>query len=282
MAGAPSQLDLLDPKPTLQQHDGAADSRGAREGRALRLHQGHAAPARLAVHVRDGRTGGGRGLRAAPALQDHRRRGRGRALGAHHPVQPRPGPDLHEHRPPDRGPAVDGRVAHLRPRQREPGPAGLRGAHLRARTTPTAARAAGAAASCPPSTRGWSSATRATRSSSSPTRPGSRRAARRDSLDVLRALNERRLEDTGDPEIADADRAPTSWPTGCRRACPSWPTSPREPRRGPRALRHRAGQGRPSPTTACWRAGWSSAASASSSSTTAAGTTTAPARATTS
>ena len=51
MAGAPSQVDLLDPKPMLQKYDGQNVPAGIDEGRALRLHQGHAEAAGLAVRV---------------------------------------------------------------------------------------------------------------------------------------------------------------------------------------------------------------------------------------
>ena len=61
-----------------------------------------------------------------PRFRDHRRRDGDRALRAHDAVQPRAGADLHEHRPPDRRPAVDGLVAELRARQREPRPPRLR------------------------------------------------------------------------------------------------------------------------------------------------------------
>ena len=47
MAGAPSQLDLFDHKPKLQKHDGQEIPAGIiLEGRAVRVHQGHAAAAR--------------------------------------------------------------------------------------------------------------------------------------------------------------------------------------------------------------------------------------------
>jgi hypothetical protein len=75
--------------------------------------------------------------------------------------------------------------------------------------------------------------------------------------------------------------APTSWRTACSRASPSSRTSHASPR--PFTRRTAPSRARsPSPTTACSRAASSSAACDSCSSTTAAGTTTARARATTS
>ena len=200
----------------------------------------------------------------------------------HRPVQPRPRPDLPEHRPPSwAGPAwargsPTGSAARSRtcPASSSCSPAS---------TSPTAASPAGAAASCPRSTRACSSARRATRSCTSPTR----RAWHRD--DRARARSTRcasstqlHRSDIGDPEIDTriaayelAFRMQTSVPevigplAGAAR--PSSAMYGAEP-----------GEALASPTTACSRAGWSSAACASCSSTTGAGTTTAPARATTS
>ena len=59
-----------------------------------------------------------------------RRRHRHRALHAHHAVQPRAGPDLHEHRLPDHRPAQHGLLDDLRAGQRVQRPAGFRGADL--------------------------------------------------------------------------------------------------------------------------------------------------------
>ena len=57
MAGAPSQVDLFDHKPMLQKHDGQEIPPGFDpEGRAFRVHQGHTAPAGVAVQFR-ARTG---------------------------------------------------------------------------------------------------------------------------------------------------------------------------------------------------------------------------------
>ena len=51
MAGAPSHLDMLDFKPKLQQYNGQLIPAGVHEGPALRLHQGRAAAAGLALQL---------------------------------------------------------------------------------------------------------------------------------------------------------------------------------------------------------------------------------------
>ena len=50
MAGAPSQIDLFDPKPELREARRPGHPGRVHQGRALRLHQGHAEAARLALH----------------------------------------------------------------------------------------------------------------------------------------------------------------------------------------------------------------------------------------
>ena len=152
-----------------------------------------------------------------------------------------------------------GLVGDVRPGQRVAGPARLRRLQHRARRARAAATRTGAAASCRPSTRASRSAAAATRSSTSRTRRGVDDELQRDSLDAVRALNQMRLDDVGDPEIAtrinsfemafrmQIERAggdghrPASRSTCSRCTAPS------------RASRR-------SPTTACSPAGWSSAA----------------------
>ena len=51
MAGAPSQVDLFDYKPKLQQVRRSAHSPGVAQRRAIRLHQGRAEAAGLAVRI---------------------------------------------------------------------------------------------------------------------------------------------------------------------------------------------------------------------------------------
>ena len=125
MAGAPSQLDCSTTSRRCTKHDGQDIPEELDQGRALRLHQGHAEAARLAVPVQTARPVGRRDLRAAAAPVEDRRRHRHRPVDAHDAVQPRAGADLHEHRAPGDRAAEHGLLAHLRPRQRERGPAGF-------------------------------------------------------------------------------------------------------------------------------------------------------------
>ena len=112
-----------------------------------------------------------------------------------------------------------------------------------------------------PGRRGRAAAARVARRPEGPQRPAPGRRRRPGDRDAHRRVRTR-LPDAD--ERAGADRH-------LRRAAG-----------GPRPVRHAARADRRSPTTACSRAGWSSAACASCSSTTAAGTPTAPASARTS
>ena len=143
-----------------------------------------------------------------------------------------------------------------------------------ATATRRAAKASGAAASCPPSTRACSAARRATRSCTFATRPAcaatSAAAASMRSAD----LNEMEAGRVRRSRNGHADQP-------VRAGLPHAGLRPRRdghrPRAGPRPrrLRHEAGRSRPSPTTASWPAGSSSAACATCSSSTGAGTCTA-------
>ena len=97
MAGAPSQLDLFDHKPKLSQLRRPDHPRRVREGRALRLHQGQAQAARIAA-TRSSATAS-RAPRSRACCRTRRRSSTtspssGRST---RPVQPRPGPALHQH-----------------------------------------------------------------------------------------------------------------------------------------------------------------------------------------
>ena len=118
-------------------------------------------------------------------------------------------------------PAEHGLVGDLRPRQRIEGPARLRRLLVRQQGARAAATRTGAAASCRPSTRACCSARPATRCCSCPTRRGSTPRRRRDSLDAIKKLNEKRLDVDRRPGdrhadqlvrdgLPDADRAPRS------------------------------------------------------------------------
>ena len=126
-----------DPARSVRQQAGAAevrrpgDPRGVHSQRgAVRVHQGHAAAPRISVHVQEVRSVRRRAVGAAAAPGGHRRRHRDRPLDAHHAVQPRARPDLHEHGQPGVRPPERGILAHVRARQREPRSAGLRRAAL--------------------------------------------------------------------------------------------------------------------------------------------------------
>ena len=108
----------------------AGHPRRARQGRALRLHQGQAEAAGVAVPVQVARPVRGADLGAPPEPRQGRRRPHDHPLDADHAVQPRPGADLHEHRPSGHRPAEPGIVAQLRAGQREQRPARLRRAAL--------------------------------------------------------------------------------------------------------------------------------------------------------
>ncbi len=134
MADAPSQLDLFDYKPKLEDYfdkdlpdsvrDGPADHDDDQRPEAV---SGRA----VDLQVQAARQDGSLGQRAAAA---HRRASSTTCalvkIDAHRGDQPRPGDHLHSDRQPDSGPAEPGRVALLRPRQPEPGPAGVRRAAL--------------------------------------------------------------------------------------------------------------------------------------------------------
>ena len=280
MAGAPSQLDLFDPKPALTKHDGQEIPGGADQGRALRLHQGHAeaagarrssSPETRSVRRRD--------LRAAALSVEGRRRHHHRAVDAHDAVQPRPGPDLHEYRPSGDRTSELRVLAQLRSWQRDREPAGLRrpavrreqpgrreimlGQRLPAHGAPGCRvpieRRAGALRleSCGRRCRGPAAIDRGHQRSQS---PAPRRRGSRD-RDADRRVRAR---------LSHADQR-----AGAHRRV--------ERAAGdPRSLRHRARASHRSPTIACSHAGSSSGAFGSFSSITAAGTPTAPASARTS
>ena len=201
MAGAPSQLDLFDDKPTLRKFDGrpipaevVKDQRYAfiRPDASLM-----SARYRFARHGAMRR----RALGDAAAPGEDRRRDRDRPVDAHRPVQPRAR-----------------RRSSSTPARRCP--AGRAWAHGSAtgwaaspRTCPAsssyprgrasaAARPTGPAASCRRRTRACRSAPRATRSWIVASPSGVDRRLQRDSLDLIGELNRQHLGIVGDPEIA--------------------------------------------------------------------------------
>ena len=114
---------------------------------------------------------------------------------------------------------------------------------------------------------------------SNPDGVDTRRPAR--SLDLVTDLNRVRRAEAGDPEI-DTRIASYEMAYRMQSSVPELIDISKRARDDPRAVRHRSRARCRSPTTACWRAGSSSAACASCSSITAAGTRTARASAPTS
>ena len=189
-----------------------------------------------------GQSGGG-DLRAAAAPREARRRHRDRPVDDDDAVQPRAGADLHEHRPPDHRPAEHGLVAHLRPRQREQGPAGFV-VLMSGRTTRTAA------------SRCWGSGFLPTRA------PGRRvplegragavlaqsgRAstprARRESLDLVDELNTLAARATSATRRSTTRIAAYELAYRMQTSVPELTDVSSEPRDDPRDVRHRAGPG---------------------------------------
>ena len=225
------------------------------------------------------------GQRAAAAHREDRRRHLRHQIDAHRGDQPRPGDHVHPDRLPAAGPAEHGRVAQLRPRQREPEPAGVRRAALAGardqRPISRSSRGSGASGFLPSSYQGVQF-----RAGGDPVlylaEPAGRRRARRaaqmlDALAQLNAMQHDALRRSGDRDAHRAVRdgvphadlgAGADGPVEGAGRTSSSCTAP-----------SRASPAR-SPPTACSRAGWPSAACASSSSITAAGTSTATCRAT--
>ena len=221
MAGAPSQVDLFDDKPKLQQYDGQSIPDEFVKGERFAFIKGTPKLLGSPYRLPEVRAVRGRDLDLLPQPTRARGRHRDRALDPHHAVQPRARADLHEHRAPDRRPAQHGVVGHLRPRA------------ARSRTCPASSccsrgeRTRTAAKSC------WGSGFLPTvyqgvefRSKGDPvlflTNPPGVRSEDRREL-ARRAARADHDRSTGARAIPRSTRAspPTSWPTACRRACPS-------------------------------------------------------------
>ena len=206
MAGGPSQLDLFDPKPKLHDARRPADPGVDHQGRAVRLHRPAPSPDAPRLAVRRSSSHGRAGARSSSLLPHLARVADDIAIvRSLHTDQfnHAPGQIFMNTGTPLVRPAEHGLVADLRPRQRE-------------RTTCPAfvVLLSGRADPRRPGTTCWGSGflpttyqgvqfrSAATRSCSSRTRRASTagRAAR--SLDAVDELNQRRLADVGDPEIA--------------------------------------------------------------------------------
>ena len=287
MAGAPSQLDLFDPKPKLNELDGKKMHDSLLEGTAFRLHQeGHRGADGIEATVRPARRMRHVVLRPAAAPRLLRRRPLHGAQPAHRPVQPPPRPADDAVRRIQVRPARRWVVAHLRARQREPEPARLRRAHRRARfqrrRDPLAERfpAVGLRRRALPQSG------RSGPESRQPRRPPDTAAASR-ARHPPTTSTRCAIAQMHDPEIASRI-ASYELAFRMQSAAPELDRPLRRKRRHPRSLRRRAAAipkaagaaaAAPTPTplspaTACSPAAWSNAACASSTSSTPPGTTT--------
>ena len=126
MAGAPSQLDLFDPKPALAKFDGKpVPAEVVKDQRYAFIQPDASLMASRFKFARHGQSGAELS-EMLPHLAEGGRRHRDRQVGPHRPVQPRPGPDLRQHRLVAARPAEHGVVGDLRPGQRGGRPARLR------------------------------------------------------------------------------------------------------------------------------------------------------------
>ncbi len=147
MAGGPSQLELFDHKPKLNELDGQVIPAVVREEPAVRLHQGGCEAAGLAAafsllgQMRD------RDVDAVAAFGLGDRRGGSHSQHEDRRIQPRPGQALHQHGLAPVRPAVDGGLDHLRHWQRGRQPAGVRRDAFRS-SRAAAGRPCGGAAFC--------------------------------------------------------------------------------------------------------------------------------------
>ncbi len=121
MSGAPSHLDLFDPKPKLTEMTGKDLPDSVRKGQRITDDDERAEEPvlrRIAVQVCEVRQGRHGHLGAAAEPREDRGRLHLRPLDLHRSDQSRSGRHLFRHRQPAAGPPDDGRVARLRPRQR--------------------------------------------------------------------------------------------------------------------------------------------------------------------
>ena len=211
-----------------------------------------------------------RALGDAAAPGEGRRRHLHRQVGPHRPVQPRPGADLLQHRLLAAGPAQPGLVGDLRPRVARRRTCRRSSSCPPARAS-AAARPTGRAASCRRSTPGVRFRNQGDPILDVSSPPGVDARLQRDSLDLIGALNRRRLDARRRPGDRHAHRL-------LRDGLP--PADLRPGADGPRRRDARRRWSCTAPTRtsrrsrapACWPGGWSSAACASSTSTTRAGT----------
>ena len=192
---------------------GHADSRLRPAGAARRPDDGAvvAAGRQLDVRVRAARPVGHVGQRAAAAHREDRRRHHRHQDDEHGRDQPRSGDHVHPDGISAAGPAEHGRVAELRPGQREPDAAGVRRPALAGARASTpisrCSRGCGRAGSCRRAIRASGSAPAARRCCSSRIRPASARTTRREMLDAVAKLNADEARGVRRSGNRNADRA---------------------------------------------------------------------------
>ena len=210
-------------------------------GTAAHRHVGQpvvAAAGRLAVRVRAARPGGAWVSESAAPHRGHRRRPLHRPIDVHRGDQPRPGDHVLPDRLADRRPAEHGRVAALRPRQRQRRPAGVRRADHAGQSGPAAVRAAlGQRLPASRSIRACSSAAARTPCCISRIPTASRARAGGCMLDRLRrAAGAMRPNALGDPEV-DARIAQYEMAYRMQTSVPGVMDLSNEPRSDVRAVR---------------------------------------------
>ena len=168
-----------------------------------------------------------------PHLAVGRGRTGDRQVGPHRPVQPRPRADLRQHRLRPAGPAEPwgrGSAYGLGSARRPTSPASS--SSPAAARGPAAGRPTGGAAFCRPSTRACRSRPPADPILDVASPAGVDPQLQRDSLDLVRGLNQRRLDAVGDPEIASPDqRLRTGLPHADQRPGTDGPVAARARRR---------------------------------------------------
>ena len=274
MSGGPSHIDLFDYKPKLKRVSRPGAARVGPHGPADHRHDVRpevVSLRRADVQVRASTAKSGTWIsELLPHTAGDRRRHRHHQVGEHRGDQPRPGHHLHPDRRAAAGPAQPGRLAQLRPGERESEPAGVRRADLaRQRQQDRSAAllaALGQRLPADASIRACASARATIRCSICRTRPASTAATRRRMLDGLGQLEpaggrvvrrsgnqhpHRAIRD-GLPHAdlrARADR-PVGRAAGARSTCTASTIT---------------ASTAASPATACWPGGWSSAACGSCS-----------------
>ena len=241
MAGAPSQLDLFDPKPELTKHDGQDIPEEFIKGERFAFIKGTPKLLGSPFTVREARPVGRRDLRAAAApgeLADDIAivRSMQTTQFNHAPAQI----FMNTGHQVIGRPSIGSWLTYGLGSENSDLPASS--SCSRARTTRTAASRAGAAASCRRRTRASSSARAATRSCSSRTPRASTPRCGGQSIAAINDLNRLHSIDVGDPEIATRIAA-YELAYRMQTSVPELTDISKEPRVDSRAVRHRAGQG---------------------------------------